>query len=264
MAFEQLKSKQSVIWGNGPYERISDHLTIAHDHLLRVVAPEKGERWLDLATGTGEIACRAAAAGADTTGLDLAPELIERARRRAVKDGVEVTFDVGDAESLPYDDGSFHTVSSSFGVMFAPDQEAIASELARVCRPAGRVGLITWAPEGGVADLFAAMKPFMPTPPEGAGNPFQWGDRARVDALLGPHFELSYEQGNCPQPGGSAEEVYELFATSYGPTKTLTESLDEERRGELRAACVEVFAPHRRNGGVEVPREYLVVSGIRR
>ena len=264
MAFEELKSKQSVIWGNGPYERISDHLTIAHDHLLRVVAPQQDERWLDLATGTGEIACRAAAAGAKTTGLDLAPELIERARRRAQDEGVEVTFDVGDAERLPYEDGSFDTVSSSFGVMFAPDQEAIASELARVCRPGGRIGLITWAPQGGVADLFARMKPYMAPGPEGVGNPFQWGDTGRVDALLGQHFELSYEEGNCPQPGGSGEEVYDLFATSYGPTKTLAESLDEERREALRADCAELFGAHTRNGGIDFPREYLVISGVRR
>ena len=149
MAFEELKERQSVVWGSGPYERISEHLAIAHDHLLRAVEARPGERWLDVATGTGEFAVRAAEVGASVTGVDLAPGLIETARERAREGGVEVALEVGDAERLPYPDAGFDVVSSSFGVMFAPDQRAVAAELARVTRPGGRLALLNWHPSRG-------------------------------------------------------------------------------------------------------------------
>jgi ubiquinone/menaquinone biosynthesis C-methylase UbiE len=138
MAFEELKAKQSVMWAIGPYERISEHLKIAHDHLLWALPPQPGERWLDVATGTGEIARPVARAGAQVTALDLAPELIETARAKAAAEDLEIAFEVGDAEALPYEDASFDTVTSTFGVMFTPDHAAAARELARVCKPGGR------------------------------------------------------------------------------------------------------------------------------
>jgi SAM-dependent methyltransferase len=265
MAFEELKAKQSVVWSSGPYERISEHLRIAHDHLLREVEPRAGERWLDVATGTGEIAVRAAEGGADVTGLDLAPELIETARRRAADADVEVRFDVGDAERLPYDDASFDTVTSTFGVMFAPDQRAAAGELARVCRTGGRLGLLTWHPSLGVSEMFKVMAAYMPPRPDGVGNPFDWGDRDHLADLLGADFELSYAEGDCPQPGSSGEEVWELFSTAYGPTKALAESLDDERREALRRDWVSHFEDFRTgDGGVSQPRPYVLVMGRRR
>ncbi|MGH3099759.1 MAG: class I SAM-dependent methyltransferase, partial [Thermoleophilia bacterium] len=154
MAFEELKAKQGVMWGNGPYARVSDHLKIAHDHLLRAVQPQTGERWLDVATGTGEIARPAARAGAQVTGLDLAPDLIDTARELAAADGLDISFDVGDAEALPYEDDSFDVVLSCVGVMFAPHHQIAADELLRVCRPGGRIGLLSWTPTGFVGELF--------------------------------------------------------------------------------------------------------------
>jgi SAM-dependent methyltransferase len=264
MAFEGLKAKQSVVWGSGPYERISEHLAIAHDHLLRAVDLVSGDRWLDVATGTGEIAVPAAKAGASVTALDLAPELIETARRRAARAGVEARFDVGDAERLPYPNASFDVVSSGFGVMFAPDQRAAAAELARVCRPGGRLALLTWHPSLGVAELFKVMARYMPPRPEGVGDPFAWGDRDRVSELLGDAFELRYEEGDCPQPGRSADEVWELFSTSYGPTKALADSFDAERRAALRADWRAYFEQFRNGDGISQPRPYLLVLGTRR
>lgn len=264
MAFEALKEKQSAVWGSGPYERISDHLTIAHEHLLRVVGAGAGERWLDVATGTGEIAVRAAGEGARVSGIDLAPALIEKARGRARECGVEVAFEAGDAENLPYPDASFDVASSSFGVMFAPDQRAAADELARVCRPGGRLALLTWHPTLGVAEFFKVMAAYMPPRPEGVGNPFEWGDRDRLSELLGDAFELSYETGDCPQPAASSEEVWDLFATSYGPTKALAESLADDRREALRRDWLEYFDQFRNGGGINQPRPYLLVLGTRR
>jgi SAM-dependent methyltransferase len=264
MAFEELKQKQSGIWGNGPYQRVSDHLKIAHDHLTRVFEPVSGEKWLDVATGTGEIAIRAAGAGADTTGLDLAPDLIETARERASEAGVDVTWEVGDAEALPYEDASFDTVTSTFGVMFAPDHEAVARELARVTKPGGRLGLLTWHPTEGVAAFFKVMGKYQPPPPPGVGSPFTWGDREHVTELLGDAFELRFEEGDCPQPAESGEAAWELFSTSYGPTKTLAESLDDEKREAMHREWVEYFDQFKTDDGISQPRPYVLVIGERR
>jgi SAM-dependent methyltransferase len=264
MAFEELKSKHSVVWGSGPYERISEHLKIAHDHLLREVEPRDGESWLDVATGTGEIAVRAAQGGADVTGLDLAPDLIDRARARAADAGVEVDWVVGDAEQMQFGDGSFGTVTSSFGAMFAPDHEAVARELARVCEPGGRLGMLTWHPTKGVPEFFKVMAAYQPPPPEGAGSPFAWGDHDHVTELLGDAFELRFEEGDCPQPAESAEASWELFSTSYGPTKALANSLDDEKREALRSDWVEYFNQFPADGGVSQPRPYVLILGTRR
>jgi SAM-dependent methyltransferase len=264
MAFEELKARQGVVWGSGPYERISEHLAIAHDHLLRAVAPRPGDRWLDVATGTGEIAVPAAKRGARVTGIDIAPRLIETARERARAGGVDISFEVGDAERLPYPDAAFDVVVSAFGVMFTPDQRTAAAELARVTRPGGTLALVNWHPARGVAEFFKVMAPYMPPPPEGAGNPFAWGDRDRVFELLGDAFQLRYQDGNCPQPGRSAEQVWELFTTAYGPTKALADSLDPERRAALRRDWVAYFDQFANGAGVNQPRPYLLVLGTRR
>jgi SAM-dependent methyltransferase len=264
MAFEDLKEKQSVVWGSGPYERISEHLAVAHDHLMGAVEIEDGDRWLDVATGTGEIAVRAAERGASVTGLDLAPGLIEKARDRARESGVGVGFDVGDAERLPYEDASFDIVSSTFGVMFAPDHAASAGELARVCRPGGTLALLTWHPSKGVAEFFKVMAAYMPPPPEGVGSPFAWGDRDHLEELLGDAYELRYEEGDCPQPGSSAEEIWELFSTSYGPTKALVDSLDDANREALHSDWVAYFDQFGDGDGISQPRPYLLVLGTRK
>lgn len=264
MAFEELKERQSAVWGSGPYERVSAHLAIAHDHLLRAVGPRPRDGWLDVATGTGEIAVPAAKRGAAVTGIDLAPKLIEKARAHARESGIEVAFEVGDAERLPYPDASFDVVTSSFGVMFAPDQRAVAAELARVCRPCGTLALLGWHPSRGVAEFFAVMAAYMPPAPEGVGDPFAWGDPDHVADLLGDAFELRYEEGDCPQPGSSGEEIWELFTTSYGPAKALAGSLDESRRAALRRDWVAYFEQFRNGGGVSQPRPYLLAVGTRR
>jgi SAM-dependent methyltransferase len=262
--FEELKEKQSVVWGSGPYERISEHLAIAHNHLLGAVMARPGQRWLDVGTGTGEIAVAAAKGGASVTGLDLAPMLIETARKRAQQRGLDVAFEVGDAERLPYPDATFDVVSSSFGVMFTPDHPAAAAELARVTRPGGRLALLTWHPSRGVAEFFKVMAAYMSPRPEGVGDPFAWGDPDHLSNLLGDAFELRHEEGDCPQPGSSAEEIWELFTTAYGPTKALAGSLDAGRRAALRSDWLAYFEQFRNGTGISQPRPYLLILGARR
>jgi SAM-dependent methyltransferase len=263
MAFEELKSKQSVMWGAAPFERIAEVTADAHDHIVDLLEPKPGERWLDVATGTGALAVRAARGGADVTGVDLAPVLVETARRLASEDGLDIEFEVGDAERLRFDDASFDVVSSTFGVMFAPDHGAVAGELARVARPGGRLGLACWRPDAGVGDLFRVMSPFQPPPPPGAGVPFDWGREEYVTERLGDTFELDFHEADSPQTGESGEEIWQLFSTSYGPTKTLTESLDPGRREALHRAFVDYYEGHRTNGGIYASRPYLVTMGKR-
>ncbi len=264
MAFEALKERQSVVWSSAPYELVSEQHLEVIEELLDQLGLRPGLRLLDVATGTGELARPAAARGLDVTGVDFAEALIATARERAVREGVEVRFDIGDCERLPYDDGSYDVVTSTFGVMFAPDHRAVATELARVTRPGGRVGLTAWTPQGGVGKMFAVMRPYMPPPPDGAGSPFAWGDREHVSELLGEAFELEFEAGVVVQTGASGQAMWELMSSSYGPTKTLAQSLEEDRRASLQREFAEFFDGYRDDGHVVLPREYLRTVGRRR
>ena len=262
MAYEELKQRQSVMWGNGPYERITATLGDIHDLVIERLAPAPGDRWLDLATGTGAIAERAAAAGASVTGIDLSPVLIETAKEKAAAKGVEIDYRVGDVERLDLPDAGFDKVSSTVGIMFAPDHEAAASELARVTAPGGRIALANWTPTGGLGKLFKVMAPYQPAPPP--SSPFDWGDEAKVRQLLGDAFELEIEERVSTFRTESGETYWDLFATSYGPTKTLADGLGD-RRDELQRDWVEFFeSNYRSDGEIAHTREYLLVSGIRR
>ena len=198
MAFEELKQRQSVMWGNGPYQRITETIVDIHDIVLERLEPQDGDRWVDLACGTGAVAERAAAAGADVTGIDLAPVLIDTARERAESLGLTIDYAVGDAENLDLPDASFDKVSSTCGVMFAPDHEAVAGELARVTKPGGRIALANWTPTGGLAKMFAVMAPYMPAPPP--SSPFAWGDEARVTELLGESVRAAARRARLDAP----------------------------------------------------------------
>ena len=264
MAFAELKAKQSVMWGNGPYERITKTLRDIHALVIERADPQPGDRLLDAATGTGAVAILAAKRGADVFGLDLAPALIETAKERAAEEGVTVDFEVGDAEEMSYADASFDKLTSTLGVMFAPDHGAIANELARVTRPGGRLVLACWTPEGGLGQMFGMMRPYLPTPPEGVGSPFTWGTRDHVDELLGDAFDLEFEDHDSVLAVPTGEDYWELFSSSYGPTKTAADNLDPERREEFHQTWVDFFEERREGDEVVHHREYLLTLGTRR
>lgn len=264
MAFAELKARQSVMWGNGPYERITNTLRDIHDLVIERAGPQPGERVLDAATGTGAVAILAAQRGADVVGMDLAPALVETARERAAEEGVAVEWEVGDAEAMAYEDASFDVILSTCGVMFAPDHGAVASELARVTKPGGRLVLACWTPEGGLGQMFAMMRPFLPTPPEGVGSPFAWGNEDHVRGLLGDAFDLSFEEHDSILRTADGEEYWELFSSSYGPTKSAYEALDDERKEEFHRAWVDFFEERREGDEVVHHREWLLTYGVRR
>jgi ubiquinone/menaquinone biosynthesis C-methylase UbiE len=218
----------------------------------------RGERVLDVATGTGEVALRAARLGGDVSALDLAPALLEQARAKAGREGFAIAWTVGDAQALPYEEGSFDVVCSNFGVIFAPDAEATAAELARVCRTNGRLGLTTWLPNQGLHRIFAEFQE------NGGGDPSEeWGDEARVRELLA-EFDLRFEKRVWLLEGESAEAVWELMTAGAPPLKAFVESLDAERLAAFRAAMLEHWRGFERDGRVAEPRGYLLVAGERR
>ena len=263
MAFEALKEKQSAAWSSAPYEQVSVQHVIVLDELLDRLDLKPGLRLLDVATGTGELARPAARRGLNVTGIDFAASLIATARTLTEREQLSVAYDVGDAEALPYADASFDVVTSTFGVMFAPDHHAVARELARVIAPGGQLGITAWTPDGGVGRMFAVLVPYMAPPPAGAGSPFEWGRREHLEVLLADTFDLDISEHVVPQIGASGEAMWDLMSTAYGPTKVLAASLDSSRRESLHREFAGFFEAYRDNGHVSLPRNYLRIIGRR-
>lgn len=265
MAIQAHNEKAAATWGSGgaDYDRVSETIADSIEHVLNRLDIQPGERALDLATGTGWTARRLAQKGAKVTGVDLGAGVIEAARRLAKQANLDINFMVGDAEQLDFPSGSFDVITSTCGVMFASRPEAVASELARVCRKGGRIGLTTWPPKGTIADMFQMMRPYMPAPPNPAPpSPFEWGREERVRELLGNAFDLQFETGTTVLRLPSGEAVWKVFGQGYGPTKTLHQATD--RKEELRRDFISFHEAHRTPMGIAMPRDYLVVIGTRR
>lgn len=263
MDFDQLKEAQGRMWGSGPFEEIETNLADMHDALVASIGPSPGEAWLDLGCGTGAVASRAAAAGAKVTGVDLAPALIETAKRRAAEAGLEIDYEVGDAEDLRFADGAFPAISSSVGVIFAPRQQVAADELARVCAPGGRIAMTAWRPDGGVGEFFRFMRGYQPPMPEGIGNPLDWGVEENARALLGGSFDLEIQTLDSPFVIDSGEAMWDLMSRAFGPTRTLAESMDEEARAGFRKAFIEFAEKDRQGDKIRQSRTYLLIKGTR-
>ncbi len=265
MELTELKKKQRATWAMGEYDRIADGLTISTDQTLRVARIRSGERVLDLATGTGITAIAARERGAQVTGVDLTPELIVVARKKASEAGFsDINFQEGDAEALPFADASFDVVLSTCGHMFAPDQPKVAAELARVTRPGGRVVFLAWTPDGGLGGWFRITNKHVP-PPAGVASPFNWGDTEKVRTLLGSTFrDLAFTHGDCPQFGASPEDIWELFSTRYGPTIRAVASLQGDALQAFRSELLAFLQGYRAaDGKLRWGREYLITQAIR-
>lgn len=263
MDFDQLKQAQGRMWGSGPFEEMEANLADMHDALVASIGPKPDEAWLDLGCGTGGVASRAAAAGAKVTGVDLAPALIETARRRAAEAGLEIEYEVGDAEDLRFDDGAFNAITSSVGVIFAPRHQVAAAELARVCAPGGRIAISAWRPDGGVGDFFRFMRGYQPPVPEGVGNPLDWGVEENARSLLGQSFDLEIQTLDSPFLTESGEAMWDLMSRAFGPTRTLAASMDDSARAEFREAFIEFAEKDREGEVVRQSRTYLLIQGRR-
>lgn len=199
------------------------------------------------------------------TGADISDELLAAAAKLAETEGLDIQYEQGDAEGLPYSDGSFDAVISTCGIMFASRPEAAAKELGRVCRKEGRVALTTWLPDSNLFKMFLVMKPYMPPPASPPPpSPFEWGKTERIRELLGDDFDLKFEKGVSYYREPSGEAAWDTFSTSYGPTRSLTASLDDVRRAELKRDFIAFHEGFRNDLGICVPREYVLSVGMRR
>jgi ubiquinone/menaquinone biosynthesis C-methylase UbiE len=261
-----LKDTHRATWEAGDYAAVAEQIdAVPPRDLLDRVDIRPGQDVIDVATGTGNAALRAAAAGANVVGLDLAPALFATARHRAVEYGVTVDWQQGDAEDLPFANESFDRVLSIFGVQFAPRHQVVADELARVCRPGGLIGLVNWTPEGLIGQLFKIMGRYLPAPPDFASPPPLWGTEEHVRGLFGATgVELEFARGHNPWIFDSAEHWVAFMETLYGPTLKARERLTGEGRWE--DCRDEILALAERSneagpGGLVMRAEYLIAVG---
>ncbi len=254
-----IKARQQATWASGDFGQVGVRLQIVGESLCEAVDLLAGETVLDVAAGNGNASLAAARRFADVTSTDYVPALLDQGRIRADADRLPIAFQPADAERLPFPDGSFDVVLSTFGVMFAPDQPRAASELARVARRGGRIGLACWTPEGFLGRLFDTMSAFVP-PPAGLASPMAWGSEARLAELFGGRVsEIRSTRRTYAFRFRSAEHWVEFFRAFYGPTQKAFAALDGARQEALESALVDLLRDWNTNRGeaLVVPADYL-------
>lgn len=262
-----LKARHRAMWATGDYPGLADDLLPELGPLLvAATGIGAGDRVLDVGAGTGNVAIAAAQAGARVIASDLTPELLEAGRTRAAERGVELEWREADAEALPFADGEFDAVLSCIGVMFAPHHRAAADELVRVCRPGGRIGLLSWTPQGFIGQMFATMKPYAPPPPPGAQPPPLWGSEEHVTELLGDRVtDVVAERRTLAVDLFAEPEAFrDYFKARYGPTIAVYKALadEPERAAELDEALADLV--RRFDQGQGLAWEYLLLTATRR
>jgi ubiquinone/menaquinone biosynthesis C-methylase UbiE len=261
-----LKARHRAIWALGDYPDVAARIIPELGTVLvDACGVQAGDRVLDVAAGTGNVAIRAAQAGARVVASDLTPELLEAGRAQAAVQGVELEWRVADAEALPFADGEFDTVTSCVGVMFAPHHQASADEMVRVCRPGGTVGLISWTPAGIIGQLFVALRPYMPPPPAGAQPPPLWGDEQHVRELFGDRVSEVRASRRTLRVEAFTEpaDFRDYFKTTYGPVMATyrAHAEDPERTAALDRDLVELARRFEQDGRTEW--EYLLFTARR-
>jgi SAM-dependent methyltransferase len=266
----ELKARHRAMWASGDYpSMVETFLLPLGPQLVAACGIGPGMRVLDVAAGTGNASIPAAQAGADVVASDLTPELFDAGRQRAAGAGVELDWVQADAERLPFEDASFDVVISSIGVMFAPHHQDAADQLVRVCRPGGKIGLLSWTPEGMIGGLFRMMKPFAPPPPPGAQPPPLWGGEDHVRELFGDRVEFgTFERGVLDVTAFERPHDWaEHFRTKYGPTIVArAHAAKSGQEAELDDA-LDRFTDEWNRGTPERARfeqEYLIAVGTRK
>ncbi|MDM7989323.1 class I SAM-dependent methyltransferase [Arthrobacter sp. zg-Y877] len=265
----ELKARLRAVWALGNYTAVATEIIPGLGPVLvEACAITDRDEVLDVAAGTGNAAIPAAETGANVTASDLTPELLESGKRIAQSRGAHLSWVMADAESLPFADGSFDAVISCVGVMFAPHHGQAASEMARVCRPGGRIGLINWTPEGFIGRMFATMKPYAPPPPPGAQPPPLWGNPEHVESLLAGKVQnftaarrtLRVDRFETPA------DFLGFFKTNYGPTIAVYKSLGDspDRAAALDAELLDLVSRFSSGAGTTaMDWEYLLVTARR-
>ena len=256
-----VKARQQGAWSSGDYAIVGTTLQIVGEELCEALDIRAGQKVLDVAAGNGNVSLAAARRWCDVTSTDYVPALLERGRERATAEGLNLAFREADAEALPFPDASFDVVVSTFGVMFTPDQNRAASEMARVCRPDGKIGLANWTPDGFIGQLFKTIGRHVP-PPAGVKSPALWGTRDHIHAMFGHdassikaaqrHFVFRYR---------SPDHMLEIFRTYYGPVLKAFGALDAAGQAALESDLKALFSQFNRSGDstLVAPSEYLEI-----
>lgn len=264
--YAAVKGRQQQTWASGDFHVIASLIVPVSERLCDAVDLRAGERVLDVATGSGNTAIAAARRLCEVTGVDYVPSLLERGRARAAAEGLTITFQEGDAEALPVPDASYDVVLSTFGSMFAPNQEQAARELLRACRPGGRIGLANWTPEGWIGEMFRVTSRLVP-PPAGLRPPTRWGTEDGMCELFGDAVTaLRATRQSFVWRFASTQQYLDLFRTYYGPTHKAFAALDETSQQTLARDLIAAVERFNRSddGTLLVPAEYLEVIATKR
>lgn len=263
--FDQLKVRLKTTWMTGDYDLFSRYMEKGAEQFFLRLGVAPGTRLLDVGCGAGQLALIAARAGAQVTGCDISTNWLEKARSRAAAEGLEITFEEGDAESLPYQDGQFDAVVSLIGAMFAPRPDRVAAELTRVCRPGGIIAMANWTPPGFIGQMFKAISRHIA--PSGMPSPVLWGDEPTVrerlrEGIADLKCARRYHHFDYPFP---PDAVVEFYRTNYGPMSRAFASLDVSGQEKLRSELVQLWSAHNKAAGdaTQVEAEYLEVIATR-
>src|SRR6516162_4759763 len=254
-----IKARQQKTWASGDYAVIASRIVLVSELLADAADLEAGWKVLDVACGNGNTTLAAARSGTHVLGIDYVPGLLEDGRGRAMAEGLDVEFRLGDAEDLPVADGSFDAVLSVFGAMFAPDHQRTADEIIRAARPGGTVGLASWTPDGFIGQMFGVITRHVPGPP-GVASPLLWGTEQHLSGLFGAAAaDARSVQRTCTWRFTSPEEFAGFFRRWYGPALKAFEVLDEDGRAALAADLAQLARHWDRNhgGSIAIPATYL-------
>jgi ubiquinone/menaquinone biosynthesis C-methylase UbiE len=261
-----LKIKQQVAWSSGDYAVVGTTLQIVGEELCEALDIRSGTRVLDVAAGNGNVTLAAARRWCEVVATDYVPALLDGAMARAKAEHLDIEIQQADAEALPFADASFDVVVSTFGIMFTPDQERAAAEMARVCRPGGKMGLANWTPQGFIGQVFKTLGAYLP-PPAGVKSPALWGTRERLSDLFGASAaSMTAKPRDFVFRYRSPAHFLDVFKTYYGPVLKALAALDETKRMALLADLEALIARFNRatDGTMVVPSEYLEVVIVKR
>jgi SAM-dependent methyltransferase len=261
-----IKGRQQKAWSSGDYGKVGVTLLIMAEQLVEAADLQPGHKVLDVASGNGNAALAAARRFGEVTTLDYVPMLLEEGRQRAEAEGLPIDFLEGDAENLPFEDASFDVVLSTLGVMFAPDQDKAASELLRVVKPGGTIGMVNWVPDSYIGELFKTIGKYVPPPP-GVKPPFRWGTEEGLDELLdGGIGSLQTRRRTLVWRFPSARHHVEFMREYYGPLNKAFGALDEEGQNALEQDLTSLAERynHSENGTALLHADYLEVVATRR
>lgn len=255
-----IKARQQTAWSSGDYSVVGVTLQIVGERLCEALDVRSGQRVLDVAAGNGNCSLAAARRFCEVTSSDYVEELLRRGEARAEAEGLPITFRVADAEALPFETGEFDVVTSTFGVMFAPDQDKAAAELQRVCRSGGKIGLANWTPDSFIGELFKVLGRYVP-PAAGLRSPASWGARERVAELFPGAADIAVQELNFVLRYRSASHWVETWRSIYGPLQKAFDSLEPAQQANLEADLKALIAAMNvaDDGSMVVPSKYLEI-----